>query len=122
LRSQSRQPLIQWHAGRRVEPGCLLSSRKLRFQFVDVRELLLQQPNRLLDFVLCHRLPFLRALMAERIEVSDLEEWARKAGVSKRTLERARKKLGVVSKREGFGTGGKFYLSLPQSGPIERHD
>jgi hypothetical protein len=58
----------------------------------------------------------------ERVEASVMEEWAKKAGISKRTLERARKKLGVESKREGFGKEGKFFLSLPRSRSIDRQD
>jgi hypothetical protein len=54
-------------------------------------------------------------LVAERIEASELEEWAGRAGISKRTLARARKKLGVVSKRDSFGEGAKWYLSLSGS-------
>jgi hypothetical protein len=56
-------------------------------------------------------------LVKERIESAALEEWAKNAGITKRTLERARKKLGVVSKRQGFGADGKFFLELPRSDP-----
>jgi hypothetical protein len=38
---------------------------------------------------------------------------AKRAGISERTLKRARHKLGVVSKREGFGENSQFFLSLP---------
>jgi putative DNA primase/helicase len=58
-------------------------------------------------------------LVAERIESSDLAAWARNAGISPETLKRARKKLGIVAKRDGFGPGSRFYLSLPRSRSIE---
>jgi hypothetical protein len=58
-------------------------------------------------------------LGAERIEASDLAKWARNAGISPETLKRARKKLGVVARRDGFGQGSKFYLSLSRSRSIE---
>jgi putative DNA primase/helicase len=60
--------------------------------------------------------------VAERMEASIIEKQARKAGISQRTLKRARKELGVVSRREGFGTEGKFFLSLPRSRPIGCQD
>jgi hypothetical protein len=60
-------------------------------------------------------------LVAERIEVSDLAAWARNVGISPETLKRARKKLGIVARRDGFA-GSKFYLSLPRSRSIERQE
>jgi hypothetical protein len=57
-------------------------------------------------------------LVAERIEAADLSEWARKAGISDRTLSRAKQKLGVESKRDGFGQGAKYYLVLPGNKPM----
>jgi putative DNA primase/helicase len=60
--------------------------------------------------------------VADRVEASVIERQAKKAGISKRTLERARKELGVVSRREGFGVEGKFFLSLPRLRPIDRQD
>jgi hypothetical protein len=57
--------------------------------------------------------------VTDRIEASEITAWARRAGISERTLKRARQKLGVEAKREGFGTGSKFYLTLPRSKPIE---
>jgi hypothetical protein len=60
--------------------------------------------------------------VAERLEASMIERQAKKAGISKRTLERARKELGVVSKRDGFGADGKFFLSIPRPRPIGRQD
>jgi hypothetical protein len=58
----------------------------------------------------------------DRVEAAVIEKQARKAGISKPTLRRARERLGVVSKREGFGSDGKFFLSLPRSRPIETQD
>jgi putative DNA primase/helicase len=52
-------------------------------------------------------------LVRERIEAADLVEWARKAGITEKTLRTARVKLGVATKRDGFGPGAKYYLSLP---------
>lgn len=49
---------------------------------------------------------------AGRLEASVLLASAKRAGISERTLKRARQKLGVVSKREGFGEDSKFFLSL----------
>jgi putative DNA primase/helicase len=46
------------------------------------------------------------------IEAADLKDWARNAGFSEKTLRTARSKLGVVTRREGFGPGAKYYLSL----------
>lgn len=51
------------------------------------------------------------------VETAILEKTARKNGISKRTLERARAKLKVVHRRDGFGINGKTLLSLP----IVRH-
>jgi putative DNA primase/helicase len=48
-----------------------------------------------------------------RLEASVLTASARRAGISEATLKRARKKLGVVSMRDGFGEASKFFLSLP---------
>jgi len=48
-----------------------------------------------------------------RVESKIIEDAARRAGISPRTLDRARYKLKVVSEREGFGANGKFYLRLP---------
>jgi AAA domain len=46
------------------------------------------------------------------VEASVVLASAKRAGISERTLKRARQKLGVVSKREGFGENSKFFLSL----------
>jgi hypothetical protein len=52
-------------------------------------------------------------LVKERIEAADLAAWAKSAGYTERTLRTARSKLGIVTKRDGFGSGAKYYLHLP---------
>jgi AAA domain len=39
---------------------------------------------------------------------------AREAGVSERTLDRARVAIGAITKREGFGPGSQFFWALPE--------
>ena len=45
------------------------------------------------------------------------ERLAAQAGIAKTTLHRARKSLGVVSRREGFGPGSYFVWSMPSKSP-----
>jgi len=47
-----------------------------------------------------------------------IEEAAAKAGISLRTLKRAKRALGVASKRDGFGPGGLWYWTLPEDDTI----
>jgi hypothetical protein len=61
-------------------------------------------------------------LTKQEIEAAEIIAWARNAGISAETLKRARKKLGVVTRREGFGPGAKYYLSIPRSGAMEGQD
>lgn len=64
---------------------------------------------------------FLREeLRAGEAEVKVIDTQAKKAGIATRTLKRARAELGIVSRREGFGVDGKFFLSMPTShrGPM----
>jgi AAA domain-containing protein len=64
---------------------------------------------------------FLREeLRAGEAEVKVIDTQAKKAGIATRTLKRARAELGIVSRREGFGADGKFFLSMPTShrGPM----
>jgi hypothetical protein len=57
---------------------------------------------------------FLREkLGAGEVEATVVETDARDAGIAIRTLDRARTKLGVISRRTGFGRNGKSWLSLP---------
>ena len=59
---------------------------------------------------------FLERVLAggERVSV-DVYAEADAEGISSRTLDRARTHLGVMSRREGFGRGGKTFMSLPGS-------
>jgi len=49
-----------------------------------------------------------------------LIELAKKAGYSKPTLDRAKEKLGAMSRREGFGRGAVWYWYLPKSNKSRR--
>jgi hypothetical protein len=62
---------------------------------------------------------FLRDELQGEVAAAVVEAHARKAGIAVKTLKRARAKLGIVSRRHGFGAHGKFYLSLrwDHSGP-----
>lgn len=57
---------------------------------------------------------FLRALLAAGpMPASEVEAHAKGSDISKASLRRAKKALGVSVKREGFGTGGGWIWSLP---------
>jgi hypothetical protein len=57
---------------------------------------------------------FLTALLgSEPVLVTVVEALAATAGISMRTLRRAKAQLGVRSVRQGFGPGGSFLWSLP---------
>ena len=60
---------------------------------------------------------FLRAALAdgERQATEVLTE-ATTLGIAEMTLRRARKALGVLVRRQGFGKDGRFLLALPSSG------
>ena len=47
------------------------------------------------------------------IPVSIVEENAQMQGISRRTMQRARKELGLVCIRQGFAAGGQWLLRLP---------
>ena len=49
------------------------------------------------------------------VEVRDIQGEAEGFGHSWRTIERAKKEVGVLSRREGFGKQGKFLWELPPS-------
>jgi hypothetical protein len=68
---------------------------------------------------LAEAMRFLRDELQGEVEATVIETRARRAGIALKTLKRARARLGVVARRDGFGTAGKFYLSLPwdHSGP-----
>jgi hypothetical protein len=52
-------------------------------------------------------------LASGSVESEDATRQAKKAGIAERTLERGKARLGVRTKREGFGPGGKWFWSLP---------
>ena len=57
---------------------------------------------------------FLRRELANgEVAASVIEEYARDDGISLRTLDRARSRLRVITRRSGFGKTGKSWLSLP---------
>jgi hypothetical protein len=57
----------------------------------------------------------LRAMQCNRmVSVDEVKREARKAGISERTLYRAKAILKVESKLIGFGKDGKWFWSLPQ--------
>jgi putative DNA primase/helicase len=59
-------------------------------------------------------LDFLREeLRNGEVGADEMKKRAEDAGIAPRTFKRARAKLGVVSRREGFGAGSKSLLSLP---------
>jgi hypothetical protein len=68
---------------------------------------------------LVEAMSFLRHELQGEVAATEIERRAQKAGIALKTLKRARAKLGIVSRRHGFGAAGKFYLSLPgdHSGP-----
>lgn len=62
---------------------------------------------------------FLRGILKEgSAAVDEVKSRAREAGVSERTLERAKAALGIKAERRGFGPGGQWYWALP--GSIDR--
>lgn len=61
-------------------------------------------------------------LGSETRRVKEVKAAVLSAGVSPRTLDRAKQALGVVSERKGFGPEGEWYWRLPiDRHPIERH-
>ncbi|TSC72746.1 MAG: hypothetical protein G01um101438_463 [Parcubacteria group bacterium Gr01-1014_38] len=56
----------------------------------------------------------LEQLSGEPVEADETKKKARSVGLSERTLRRAKKVLGVVSVREGFGQDGRWVWSLPK--------
>jgi len=55
----------------------------------------------------------LESLANGPVEANEVRKTAGKAGVSLRTLERAKAEQKVVSKRQGFGPGSKVFWKLP---------
>ncbi len=57
---------------------------------------------------------FLRDILADApLPSSEVEALAVDEDITERTLKRAKKKLGIESKRKGFGTGSSVLWSLP---------
>jgi hypothetical protein len=57
---------------------------------------------------------WLRAELADGERVAaEVEAKARSVGVASRTFDRARDRLGVISRRIGFGRGAKYVMFLP---------
>jgi hypothetical protein len=54
-----------------------------------------------------------RELGHGEVEAAVLEMDAKDDGIALRTLDRARTRLGIVSRRTGFAKGGRSWLSLP---------
>ena len=73
-----------------------------------------QEPSRLDDAI-----DFLRDVLADgslpSLEVTAL---AAAEGIAKRTLKRAKQKLGIESKRKGYGPGSAVHWSLPKDAGI----
>ncbi len=59
---------------------------------------------------------FLRGVLSDGpVLASEVKTLARQALVSERTLMRAKKDEGVISKRDGFGRGSRSYWELPHT-------
>lgn len=60
---------------------------------------------------------WLRELLDElgEVEAAEAKQAGRKAGIAERTLERARRKIGAVSRRRGFGKGAKYVWTMPDA-------
>jgi hypothetical protein len=56
----------------------------------------------------------LRELADGEMLVCELNRRAKAAGIAHRTLDRARKKLGIVASRTGFARTGQHWVSLPR--------
>jgi hypothetical protein len=56
-----------------------------------------------------------RELADREVAATRLEEKAKASGISPRTLDRARARLKVISRRTGFAKEGKCWLSLPRT-------
>jgi len=61
---------------------------------------------------------WLRALLADGpLPAVEVKARARQAGIPPRTLDRLRQRVGVVSRRVGFGNSSHFELALPPPAP-----
>jgi AAA domain len=58
----------------------------------------------------------LREILTERPMLArDVERLAVHAGIAKTTLHRARKSLGIITRREGYGPGSRYVWSMPSA-------
>ncbi len=58
---------------------------------------------------------FLReALAGGAVSSADLQERAREVGIGWRSVETAKKRLGIVVRRSGYGKGGRWFWSMPE--------
>lgn len=63
---------------------------------------------------------FLRSLLSDgRVAAEEVLREAKKAGISERTLHRAKHTAGIKPSREGFGAGGKWWWVLPSAADQE---
>jgi hypothetical protein len=56
----------------------------------------------------------LQELADGELSANELNRRAKAAGIADRTLDRARRRLGVVVRRTGFGRTGQHWVSLPK--------
>ena len=60
---------------------------------------------------------FLEDILSEGpVSVAKVKAEAAECGISETTLQRAKRSLGVESKRVGFGNEGEYYSLLPNGG------
>lgn len=67
---------------------------------------------------------WLKEVLAEgRMQSNDLAALAKEEGFSVATIRRAKKKMGITSKRELFGKEGRWWCELPKmlNNPIDAH-
>ena len=73
-----------------------------------------QEPSRLAEAI-----DFLRDVLADGpLPTSQVKALAADEDITERTLKRAKKKLGIESKRKGFGPGSSVHWSLPKDAGI----
>jgi len=65
---------------------------------------------------------FLRDTLADGPrQARDVEADAESVGIARKTLERARKQIGVKPHKEGFGSAGRWFWSLPVGDALSDH-
>lgn len=63
---------------------------------------------------------WLRDLLAGGpMQSREIQRAAREAGLAWRTIERAKRRLGIEAELVGFGTAGRWYWRLPETAPVE---